>query len=156
LIAGFFRSVNNVPRSGVARLNSDGSLDTTFQNGMAGIDQGVLACALQPDGKLLIGGAFTSVNGIPRYRIARLNTDRSVDAFLHNGGLPTLTNSDLHSNHLSFQIIGLSNQVIVIDASTNLATWLPLATNQLKSSLTPFTDPAPATSRLRFYRARSQ
>src|SRR5205814_2235697 len=36
--------------------------------------------ALQPDGKILIGGAFTAVNGAPRNYLARLNADGSVDS----------------------------------------------------------------------------
>jgi uncharacterized delta-60 repeat protein len=156
LIAGFFRSVNNVPRSGVARLNPDGSLDMTYQNGMAGTGSGVLACALQPDGKMLIGGAFTSFNGVPRYRIARLNTDGSLDELFHNGGppAPTLTNFGVQSNHFAFQINAFSNQLLVIEASTNLAVWQPLATNQIGTNSTTFTDPRPASG-FRLYRARS-
>jgi Domain of unknown function (DUF5122) beta-propeller len=35
---------------------------------------------VQPDGKLLISGAFTSILGVSRNRIARLNTDGTLDA----------------------------------------------------------------------------
>jgi len=159
LIAGYFRSVNNTPRSGIARLNPDGSLDTGFQNGMAGADSpGVYSLALQPDGKVLIGGEFASINGVTRYRIARLNANGSVDPLFHNGGPPppTLSNARIQSNHFAFQLSGQSNQVIVIEASTNLMNWQPLATNRFGTSPLPFSDPAPAISRIRFYRARLQ
>ncbi|MCB1079335.1 MAG: delta-60 repeat domain-containing protein, partial [Verrucomicrobiae bacterium] len=36
--------------------------------------------AVQPDGKILIAGGFTSVQGVARNRIARLNADGSLDA----------------------------------------------------------------------------
>jgi uncharacterized delta-60 repeat protein len=157
LIGGYFNSVNNTPRSGIARLNSDGSLDTAFQNGMAGADApAVLSLVLQLDGKVLVGGGFTSVNGVTRYRIARLNANGSVDPLFYNGGPPPpiLSNARIQSNHFAFQLTGQSNQVVVIETSTNLMNWLSLATNTLGSSLLPFTDPTPAALRTRFYRAR--
>jgi len=159
LLGGGIVSVNNVPRSGVARLNSDGSLDNGFQNGMVGTDVAVVhSLVLQPDGKVIIGGAFTSVNGVSRYRIARLNTDGSVDPLFHNGGQPRplLSNAGIRSNAFVFQLNGQSNQTIVVEASANLVNWLPLATNSLSGSPLPFSDPAPSSPRTRFYRARLQ
>ena len=45
-----------------------------------GVNGNVLALAVQPDGKVVIGGAFTAVNGVPRQNLARLNPDGSLDA----------------------------------------------------------------------------
>jgi hypothetical protein len=42
-------------------------------------DKAVLALAVQPDGKILVGGRFTSLNGRPRSRIGRLNGDGTLD-----------------------------------------------------------------------------
>ena len=39
----------------------------------------VYALALQPDGMTLVGGSFTQIDGQPRSRIARLNSDGSLD-----------------------------------------------------------------------------
>src|SRR5262245_37529134 len=39
----------------------------------------VLVITVQDDGKILIGGLFSTVNGLPRTNIARLNVDGSVD-----------------------------------------------------------------------------
>src|SRR5439155_16096878 len=55
-----------------------GSLDSNFDPG-SGADSLVRAVAAQPDGKVLIGGAFTNVNDIPRNFAARLNTNGAVD-----------------------------------------------------------------------------
>src|SRR5436190_2256283 len=44
--------------------------------------------ALQPDGKILVGGEFWSVNGTPRNRIARLNDDGSLDPTFNPGAGP--------------------------------------------------------------------
>ncbi len=85
VIGGFFALVNGTPRTRIARLNSDGTLDTGFGNGLAGANNLVYSVALQPDGKVLIGGDFTTVNGTARGRIARLNADGTLDAGFGNG-----------------------------------------------------------------------
>jgi uncharacterized delta-60 repeat protein len=81
IVVGNFTLVNGVSRNRVARLNADGSLDTTFDPG-TGAPAGdyVSSCSLQPDGKLVITGAFEQFNGTPREQIARLNADGSLDA----------------------------------------------------------------------------
>src|SRR5882724_6949641 len=62
-----------------ASLAQAGYIDPSFLNRMSGPNSWVWAIALQPDGKLLVGGQFTSFNGVPRNQIARLNVDGSVD-----------------------------------------------------------------------------
>lgn len=84
VIAGDFTSVNAQIRNRVARLNSNGQLDTTF-NPSLGADQFANALALQPDGKVIIGGGFSSINGISRNGIARLNSDGSLDGSFNPG-----------------------------------------------------------------------
>jgi uncharacterized delta-60 repeat protein len=78
LLAGDFNRLNQMERNRVARLNRDGSVDPTFNPG-AGPNTGIRCLALQPDGKILIGGIFTSVNGVARNRIARLKGDGTLD-----------------------------------------------------------------------------
>ena len=39
----------------------------------------VLALALQSSGKIVAGGNFTMVNGVPENYLARLNTDGTLD-----------------------------------------------------------------------------
>ncbi|WP_375437797.1 T9SS type A sorting domain-containing protein [uncultured Hymenobacter sp.] len=91
LAGGTFTTYDNVPRSRIARLNPNGSLDNTFQVGTglgnvgAGTDPGVYDLEVQPDGKVLIGGEFTSYNGAPRNRIARLNDNGSLDPIFNVG-----------------------------------------------------------------------
>lgn len=45
-----------------------------------GVNGTVLALIVQKDGKIVIGGSFTAVNGVPRQNLARLNADGSLDA----------------------------------------------------------------------------
>lgn len=61
------------------RLSSIGALDPNFNVGGSGPNGAVHAIVMQPDGKILIGGEFTRFNGVPRGRIARLNSDGSLD-----------------------------------------------------------------------------
>lgn len=78
LIAGAFLDYNDVPRRGIARLDADGALDASFDPG-AGANGPVEAMTVQPDGRILIAGGFTSVAGAPRPRLARLLPDGAVD-----------------------------------------------------------------------------
>jgi uncharacterized delta-60 repeat protein len=85
IIGGNFRTLNSAPRTNLARLNLDGTVDTNFNRVILGGDATVYAVALQADGKILLGGQFTSVNGNPRTNLARLNTDGSLDSTFQNG-----------------------------------------------------------------------
>lgn len=79
LIGGSFTSVGNVGVTNVARLNSDRTLDPGF-NPRNAVDRGyVTALAVQPDGKVVIGGAFYSSSGIAQANITRLNPNGTVD-----------------------------------------------------------------------------
>ncbi|MEI6945987.1 MopE-related protein [Paraflavisolibacter sp. H34] len=78
LIGGNFSSYNGTTRTRLARLNADGTLDGSFNPG-TGANSSILSLAVLPDGKILIGGNFTSYNGTARARIARLNADGSLD-----------------------------------------------------------------------------
>jgi uncharacterized delta-60 repeat protein len=78
LISGWFNSVSGTNRNRIARLNANGSLDSTFDPG-TGANSTVNSLALQSDGKVLIGGSFSSVNGTNHNSIARLNANGSLD-----------------------------------------------------------------------------
>ena len=84
LIGGLFTSVHGVTLNGIARLHSDGRIDSTFDTG-TGANGIVYAIAIQDDGKILIGGNFSSVNGFTRNNIARLHADGSVDQTFDTG-----------------------------------------------------------------------
>lgn len=89
LIGGSFMEFNNIGLNGIARLNSDGSLDTTFNPGTG--CSGIRDMVLQPDGKIIIAGPFASYNGTPRARMARVNTDGSLDTVFDPGSGPDTT-----------------------------------------------------------------
>lgn len=94
LIGGQFHSVLPAGSStatsiwGIARLNADGTLDSTFQNAPAGkvkSNHNVRGIAVQPDGKIVIGGYFTAIDGTPINRIARLNANGTLDTSFNVG-----------------------------------------------------------------------
>jgi uncharacterized delta-60 repeat protein len=82
LMCGTFTEVNGVSRGYIARLNPNGSVDTSFE---AHPNYWVRHMALQSDGKIVIGGFFTSVEGVSRNRVARLNADGSLDTTFNTG-----------------------------------------------------------------------
>jgi uncharacterized delta-60 repeat protein len=87
VVTGSFTSIGGVSRNRIARLEADGSLDTSFQNGMAGLDQPATAVVLQPDGRIVIGGDLSTVGGVARARVARLNADGSLDPTFGNAAV---------------------------------------------------------------------
>ncbi len=93
IIGGMFTSVEGVYRGGVARLGRDGKLDPSFDpQRIIGTAYGpsesipvIHTVAVQPDGKVLIGGGVTTINGVGRKHIARLNPDGSLDTSFDPG-----------------------------------------------------------------------
>ena len=57
------------PTQAFARLHGDGSLDGGFGDPPGGLDSNVQSIALQADGRVLIAGAFTTINQIARNRV---------------------------------------------------------------------------------------
>jgi uncharacterized delta-60 repeat protein len=77
IVGGEFEKVDGLPRRGIARLLEDGSLDTGFNpgSGLANSDGWsplARTVQVQADGKVLVGGRFTSVDGTKLNRVARL------------------------------------------------------------------------------------
>lgn len=78
MVGGYISSYNGISTKLFCRLNSDGSIDSTFNNGNSGfnidsVNSDVFEIFQQPDGKILLGGEFTLYNGVIANRIIRLN-----------------------------------------------------------------------------------
>ena len=99
LIAGHFTNYNNNNVNRIVRLNSDGSLDTTFNIG-SGFNNYINKIIIQPDGKVLVAGKFTSYNGFSANRLTRL---------LNNGQVDTTFNSAIVFNSSS------SSEILTIE-----------------------------------------
>ena len=106
MVVGSFAHFDNIPFNNIARLNLDGSLDTTFNPG-AGADNTIytivetfLAPSTNngpPVRSYLIGGAFANFNGILRSGVARLTSAGQVDLNFNPGNGVTSTNGPVHA-----------------------------------------------------------
>ena len=93
VIGGAFAFVSGQPRTNIARLNLDGTLDMSFYPAAAGESWGfVHSVVLEDNGKIVLAGAFGKLNGEPRYYIGRLNADGTLDTAFNptNTGLPAI------------------------------------------------------------------
>jgi uncharacterized delta-60 repeat protein len=79
LVAGYFRTFAGQPRAGVTRLHRDGGLDSTFAPPLEPVGLAVLALARQWDGKLILGGTFTSMGGTPVGGVVRVTSAGEPD-----------------------------------------------------------------------------
>ena len=107
VIGGEFTTLNGVTRNRIARLNGDGSMDTTYNPNASGY---VTCMTPQPDGKLLIGGNFTTIASTSRTRLARLNVDGTLD-----------TTFNLNLNDIVRTIILLPDGKILISGNFTVA-----------------------------------
>ncbi len=113
IIAGSFSSILGVPRSNIARINADGTLDMGFS---LKTNDWVYSVAVQPDGKILLAGLFTRINPnasapfVTRNHIARVNADGSVDT----GFDP---NAD---NHVSSVVVQPDGKILIGGYFTSL------------------------------------
>ena len=111
LVGGVFTAANGVGRTSVARFNADGAIDTTFVPATGSAYWGETV-ALQADGKILLGGSFTSVGGQTRNRIARLTAGGALDStFAPPGG----------ANNTVLRVLSLpGNKVLVVGSFTTM------------------------------------
>jgi uncharacterized delta-60 repeat protein len=97
VIVGDFHRVNSVECNHIARLNANGTLDTTFISGSgSGTFNSLYTVAIQDDQKILIGGNITSFGGASVTRLVRLNSDGTVDTAFRDALLGGL-NGTVHS-----------------------------------------------------------
>ena len=69
VIGGYFDSINGVPRSNIAKLRPDGSLDPDWN---PSADQSVATLAVGADGSIYAGGSFSTIGGRTRSRLAKI------------------------------------------------------------------------------------
>ncbi len=90
VVGGDFWTFNGLNHHYLARLNLDGSVDTKFNvsidsQGFVGIQDTVKSLAIQPDGRIVIGGTFINVGRTYKARLARLHADGSLDTSFNPG-----------------------------------------------------------------------
>ena len=113
LIGGAFLLLNEgQAQFGLARLTATGSLDAAFKPGSIDPNGSIQSIVVQPDGKILVGGSFTSINGVARNRVARLNADGSLD--------PTFVPAYSGTNQVTQLALTSENRVLVVSSSLSL------------------------------------
>lgn len=139
-------------RNGLARILKDGAINHAFDpgSGAQGIQQdpGVRTIAVEPDGNLVIGGAFSQMNEIRRSGIARVFgtspesslADRPPSFSLYEyysrafyeGKLTVINNPvadpDTPADGLSFSFVGTVPEGLQIDSTTGVVRWTPTET----------------------------
>jgi uncharacterized delta-60 repeat protein len=116
LAGGNFTAVGTTPEGSFARLNPDGSLDTTFLSGLAGANGSVQSIVCQTDGRILLGGSFGSVNGDFRHFIARVMADGSQDTSFNPG-----PGADNVVNAVAETFAGTNREIYVAGAFGNIS-----------------------------------
>ena len=84
LVGGQFTQIDLTLRFNLARLNTNGSVDLTFDPGN-GPNGDVNAIVIQPDGAIIIGGTFIGYNGFARGGIARVLANGALDPSFDSG-----------------------------------------------------------------------
>lgn len=85
LVGGCFNTVNGASYNKLVRLNSNGTIDSSFNLGIGFSDDNwqnigsVQAISIQTDGKIIVGGSFFKYNNISQNRLIRLNQDGTKD-----------------------------------------------------------------------------
>lgn len=79
VIGGDFPFIKEVVKNNLARLHPDGTPEKDFNLSNVGVNGKILDHVVQPDGKILIAGEFSAYDGIRRMRIARLESDGTLD-----------------------------------------------------------------------------
>jgi uncharacterized delta-60 repeat protein len=85
LVGGIFTTLGGQSRTNIGRLNADGTLDSGFSPGAGGSYPYVKSLALQADGKILVGGSFTTLGGQACTNLGRLNSDATLDSGFRSG-----------------------------------------------------------------------
>ena len=89
IVGGSFSEFSGFSVNRIIKFNEDGTLDNNFLNNMGnGFNNTVSVIKIQPNGKILVGGRFTSFNGVRSVRVARLNPNGTLDTdFSNNIGM---------------------------------------------------------------------
>lgn len=86
IFGGEFSTFNGTSCRRLERLNSNGTLDATFNSGGTGPSNAVYDVTVQSDGKILVTSSGGSYNGTSVGQFYRLNSDGSLDSTWNSGG----------------------------------------------------------------------
>ena len=104
LVGGSFTFADGVERSNLVRLNANGTFDSTFNSSGVGINSSVLEIIVLPNDKIVVGGRFSSYNGVTKIGVFQLNADGTLDPNFNTGGAGLNIGAGI--NTISVQIDG--------------------------------------------------
>jgi uncharacterized delta-60 repeat protein len=105
-------SASSPSLSSLVRLNADGSRDTTFP--LVGTTGGsfVYDIAIQPDGKIVIGGNFSQLNGQSGAFLARVNPNGTIDTTFNPSPPATVKELDLQPDQWFISFAGQRQRLV--------------------------------------------
>jgi uncharacterized delta-60 repeat protein len=106
LIGGSFTEVTGTAKTLLARVNADGTLDTTFSSSLVGVQ--VQTLALQADGKVLVGGSFT------------LGTHSHVVRLMPSGAHDTTFNTRVSATEITTLALQKNGKVVLGGSFTSV------------------------------------
>ncbi|HXJ61550.1 MAG TPA: immunoglobulin domain-containing protein [Verrucomicrobiae bacterium] len=90
LVGGWFTTLGGQARNSLGRLNADGTLDLAFNAGVQPNPSQIWSLALQGDGKILVGGFFSTLGAQSRNDLGRLNnTELATQGLAYDGSAVT-------------------------------------------------------------------
>ena len=119
-IGGTFTHVDGVPRSGLAHINPDGSLDPGWDPSPDGPVEALVRSATGPDaGVLYVGGSFTSIGGREYPNLAAIGSDgKALQSFAPKPDGEVLA---LARTHVTLKVNGNDSAVPVVFAGGSFA-----------------------------------
>ena len=128
IVGGRFKYYQNQTPNYLIRLNSDGSIDSTFKTNN-GFSYYVNSIALQKDGKIIVAGEFSVYNNYAANRIARLNTDGSIDTTFIGSNFSLVYNYISENDTVGLNSIALQKdgKIILGGAFSSYKTDIPAA-----------------------------
>lgn len=127
LVAGSFTDVSGTTWRRLARLQTNGVLDTSFGSASLVADGSVESVAVQSDGSIYIAGSFTTISGQTRNGLARLQANGTLEGdFNPESTLPPGTIGHVVKIRQDNSVfLGTEKQLLHFDASGNLLQdWL--------------------------------
>lgn len=91
MVTGVSFLANGVAQQGIARLQANGTLDTTFTPGSGAVPNDIAAIVVLPDQKILVAGTFTSFNNRPVAGVVRLAANGAYDSSFNYDGPADVT-----------------------------------------------------------------
>jgi phage tail-like protein/uncharacterized delta-60 repeat protein len=137
LVGGLFSFFQGNYATGLYRLNADGTSDIAFKNSLGtGLDASGLSVnsiALQPDGKILVGGVIETFNGIAVAKnFTRLNSDGTLDTNFNtnlgagfSGTVNTIYVNDNENFYIGGSFIVSRNEISTTSLVSNIGSYVP-------------------------------